>query len=208
MRISSCERGALPTPQRQPPSRPGGCCEGAGPWELEALRYRFPLSYREPVVWVSLGLQRLYLYAGRQLSGGYPVSSSRHGVGAREGTYKTPLGVHRIVEKIGAGSPRGTIFVGRRDTQRIAEVIADPQRCGGGGDLITTRILRLEGLEAGVNRGAGIDSLDRYIYIHGTPEEGRLGQPFSKGCIRMANPEIEALCERVPQSALVLITRA
>lgn len=170
------------------------------------LRYRFPLIYLEPVIWISLGLQRLYLYGGGQLDPGYPVSSSRFGVGAREGTFKTPLGVHRIVEKIGAGARNGTIFVGRRDTRRTAPVISDRQRCGKA-DLITTRILRLEGLESGINRGAGIDSLERYIYIHGTPEEGALGRPSSKGCIRMGNQDIAALFERAPESGLVLITR-
>ena len=119
----------------------------------------------------------------------YPCSTSRFGPGNAEGSEKTPVGLHRIAEKYGDGEPLGMIF----------------SSTPSGADLITTRILRLEGLQPGLNKGRGIDSYERYIYIHGTPEEGLIGTPASHGCIRMKNDDIAELYPLCPVGLTVEI---
>ena len=131
----------------------------------------------------------------------YPVSTSARGRGQREGSFCTPTGWHRIAECIGAGEPVGRVFRGRRATDEILL----PEDYQGDEDVITTRILRLEGLEPGHNRGGDCDSRERYIYLHGTPDEERIGQPASKGCIRLRNSDILDLFERVRTGDLLLI---
>ena len=93
----------------------------------------------------------------------YPCSTSRFGPGNAEGSEKTPVGLHRIAEKYGDGEPLGMIFSSREPTGKTAAVNHSPTPSGA--DLITTRILRLEGLQPGLNKGRGIDSYERYIYI-------------------------------------------
>ncbi len=129
----------------------------------------------------------------------YDASTSRFGNGIREHSCKTPLGVHRIREKIGDGAPVGRIFKERRDTGIDWD--------GGPNDdnLILTRILRLEGLEEGINKGAGVDSYERCIYIHGTNREDLVGTPLSHGCIALRNRDILRLFERVGEGTLVCI---
>ncbi len=129
----------------------------------------------------------------------YDASTSRFGNGIRENSCKTPLGVHRIREKIGYGAPLGRIFKERRDTGIDWD--------GGPTDdnLILTRILRLEGLEEGINKGAGVDSYERCIYIHGTNREDLVGTPLSHGCIALRNQDILRLFERVREGTLVCI---
>ncbi len=153
---------------------------------------------------ISIGQQRLYLISGESQLCNYSVSTSKFGTGSREGSLKTPLGMHSISDKIGGGCVSGTVFRGRENTGQIVQVDA-----GSGAesaeDLITTRILRLKGLEPGVNCGPGIDSYERYIYIHGTPHESMIGQPASQGCIRMTNLDVMDLFDHVEIGALVLI---
>ncbi|MBF0401317.1 MAG: L,D-transpeptidase [Magnetococcales bacterium] len=130
----------------------------------------------------------------------WPVSTAAAGFGNRQDSGQTPVGLHRIADCIGAGEPCGMVFKSRMAT---GEVIGD--LCQPGGDFITTRILWLEGLEAGINRGEGCDSRARYIYIHGTPYATLLGQPVSAGCIRMDNRHILELFALVQTGTLVLI---
>ena len=120
----------------------------------------------------------------------YPVSTAAAGVGGEEGSYRTPPGWHRLHARIGAGAPIGAVFESRVAT---GDVWNGGPRAD---DLILTRILTLEGLEEGVNRGPGHDSLARYIYIHGTNHEDALGRPVSHGCVRMANADMIDLFER------------
>ena len=106
----------------------------------------------------------------------------------------TPRGLHEIAEKLGAGVPPGIVFKGRVSTGwHFREFDAAAQAK----NLITSRILWLRGLEPGVNAGGDVDTYGRYVYIHGTNHEDRLGTPFSGGCIEMNNLEIIALCEEV-----------
>ena len=152
---------------------------------------------------VDVASQRLLVCQGNTVLADYRVSTAAKGRGCQTGSFQTPVGVHRIAEKIGAGQPAGMIFEGRIATGRIAEI--QPDNIDTGQDLITSRILWLQGMQPGVNRGAGVDTHERYIYIHGTHEEGRLGQPVSHGCIRLANQNIIDLYDRVEQSTPVVI---
>ena len=154
----------------------------------------------EAKIIINISEQKLYLYKmNDELVKDYPISSSKYGIGSKANTGKTPLGLHKIENKIGADSPTGTIFKGRKNTGKIANIDAE------NGDLVTTRIMWLKGLEAGKNLGKGIDSYKRYIYIHGTAEESKIGQPASHGCIRMLNHDVIDLFDRVQENTSVNI---
>jgi UDP-N-acetylmuramate--alanine ligase len=135
------------------------------------------------------------------------ISTSKRGAGQRENSFQTPLGLHRIAEKIGASESPYAIFRSRKKT---GEIWSPATKDLVNEDLILSRILRLEGLEEGFNRGKDsegrlVDSFSRYIYIHGTNHENELGKPRSHGCIRMSTPDILELFEKVPEGSLVWI---
>jgi lipoprotein-anchoring transpeptidase ErfK/SrfK len=121
----------------------------------------------------------------------------------KSGSNKTPIGIHRIKSKIGDNVPINSRFIGRKLTGEIIEVISDTSK--GDLDIISTRIMWLSGEEYGINKGNGIDSYERYIYIHGTNEEGRIGIPSSHGCVRMKNKDVIDLYRKVEVGTLVLI---
>ncbi len=152
-------------------------------------------------------LQRLYLWEpdpeGDRLIREYPVSTAKNGLGEQSGSYCTPRGRHRIAEKIGAGQPLYAVFKARVPTGEIwsRELAREKPGC----DWILTRILWLEGLEEGRNRGGMVDSHDRYIYIHGTDEEHLVGTPASHGCIRMKNADVAELFDLVAEGTEVRI---
>ncbi len=150
---------------------------------------------------VIISKQRLFLKDKDRTLSSYPISISKYGIGNKSGSNKTPLGLHRIVNKLGRNAHLGAIFKHRRSTGKIARINKDS------GDLITTRILRLEGLEKGLNKGKGIDSFQRCIYIHGTPQEKLIGKPASHGCIRMKNRDIIKTFDQVKRGTLVLIKK-
>jgi len=136
----------------------------------------------------------------------YPVSTSLNGPGEQKGSNQTPRGLHVVRAKIGAGQPINSVFIGRRRTGEIwtPELGAQhPNR-----DWILTRILWLSGCEVGVNRLGNVDSMQRYIYIHGTPDIEPMGKPLSHGCVRMRNHDVLELFELVPLHTPVLITDA
>lgn len=153
---------------------------------------------------IEISKQKLSLFNRTGLVKSYPVSTSKYGIGNQSGSNKTPLGLHRIISKIGRNAHIGTIFKKRRNTGKTVTVYRKQAKAV---DLITTRILRLEGLEPGVNKGKGIDSFKRCIYIHGTPEEWLIGRPASHGCIRMKNRDIIELFNLVRKNTLVEIRR-
>ena len=148
---------------------------------------------------VSIETQTLLVCNNDTIVERYDASSSRFGNGNRENSLKTPLGIHRIKEKFGAGAPAGRIFRDREDTG------IDWDHRLNGDNLILTRILRLEGLEEGINKGAGVDSYERYIYIHGTGREELIGTPLSHGCVCLRNHDIIRLFETVKEGTLVYI---
>lgn len=153
---------------------------------------------------VSIRQQHLYVLSaeGRELYG-YPISSAKKGTGNFQGSLQTPLGLHCIAEKVGSDCAPGTVFKGRQSTGEIAETELQPRATGV--DCITSRILWLQGLEPAFNQGGEVDSYQRYIYIHGTHEEGLIGQPASIGCIRMRNEDVIELYECVKEGSWVYI---
>jgi UDP-N-acetylmuramate--alanine ligase len=160
---------------------------------------RFLTGPRELFLVVSVESQALFVCAKDGIVERYKASTSRYGSGSRENSLKTPLGLHRIREKYGAGAPAGRVFRDREDTGE------DWDHSQNGDNLILTRILRLEGLEQGINKGAGVDSYERYIYIHGTGREDRIGTPLSHGCVCMRNHDIIRLFDTVKEGTLVYI---
>lgn len=147
---------------------------------------------------IDIGRQEL-VFEGRR----YRVSTSRNGVGEKNGSYCTPRGRHIVRAKIGAGQPLNAVFVRRRPTGEVwtpALHAAHPGR-----DWILTRILWLSGCEPGFNRLGEVDTMRRYIYIHGSPEVAQMGQPGSIGCIRMRGEDILELFERVPAHTPVIV---
>jgi hypothetical protein len=155
------------------------------------------------VLLVSIGRQTLQLYSDGELVKAYVVSTSARTPSSQKGSCGTPLGLHAIAEKIGAGQPPGIVFKNRVPTgYHFSEHLA---RGGADENLVTTRILWLKGLEPGVNQGGDVDSYDRYIYIHGTNREDRLGHPQSAGCVVLSNLDVIDLYERVRVGDVVLI---
>lgn len=157
-----------------------------------------------PVIEICLNRQWLSLFDGKgDLAAGYPVSTALNGAGEQENSGCTPRGKHYIRAMIGAGQPVCTVFRGRRPTGEIfTQELACryPER-----DWILSRILWLCGLETGINRGPGVDSFRRFIYIHGTPDTEPMGIPRSHGCIRMRNTDVMELFDRVSPGTVVYI---
>lgn len=126
----------------------------------------------------------------------YPVSTAKAGVGESFGSFQTPRGAHLIRAKIGAGQPLNTVFVRRRPTGEIwTPELAEKFP---GRDWILTRILWLSGCQPGHNRLGCVDTMRRYVYIHGSPDSAEIGVPGSHGCVRMRNADIVELFDRVP----------
>lgn len=154
---------------------------------------------------VSVARQRLTLFADNgEVLREYPVSTAGAGVGEISGSFQTPRGQHLIRAKIGAGQPANTVFVRRRPTGEIWTPELAEQFPGR--DWILTRILWLSGCEAGRNRHGCVDTMRRYIYIHGTPDVTDMTTPGSHGCVRMRNADLIELFDLVPCYTPVEIT--
>jgi len=149
-----------------------------------------------PRIEISIPEQSLVVFDGARELKRYPVSTSRNGAGEKEGSFCTPRGAHIVRAKIGAGQPLNTVFRGRRPTGEIWTPELGERFPGR--DWILTRILWLSGREVGRNRLGKVDTMRRYIYIHGSPDSVPMGQPGSIGCIRMRNRDIAELFDRVP----------
>ena len=159
-------------------------------------------SRTQPVtIRISLAAQTLAVERGGRRLKTYAVSTSKHGAGEQQGSFMTPRGRHVVRAKIGGGAPLDAVFRGRRATGEIYSpelARAHPNR-----DWILTRILWLSGTEIGKNRLGTVDTMRRYIYIHGTPDTERLGVPGSIGCVRMVNRDIVELYDLVPAGTIV-----
>ena len=142
---------------------------------------------------ISVDTQTLRLFSGENLLRTYPVSTSKYGRGCEEGSFKTPTGRFQISEKIGDGHRQGEVFRSRQATGNIGDETNE-------NDLIQTRILWLEGLEA-----HNANTRQRYIYIHGTNHESKIGQAVSQGCVRMRNADIVDLFNLVDKGIGVVI---
>jgi hypothetical protein len=150
---------------------------------------------------VSIATQEMALLENGQLTKVYPISTSKNPPSCVENSYGTPTGLHAIADMIGNNQPKGMVFKGRVPTKHYSAYSgAEAER-----NLITSRILRLRGLESGKNTGPGCDSYGRYIYIHGSNHEDRIGQPFSGGCIEMLNADVIELFGQMETGDLVVI---
>ncbi|MDR3491192.1 MAG: L,D-transpeptidase [Gammaproteobacteria bacterium] len=150
-----------------------------------------------------IATQELLVYQDDKLVKTYAISTAKNGAGEVFGSEQTPRGLHQIRAKIGRNVPPNTVFVKRRPTGEIYSPELKnlyPDR-----DWILTRIFWLSGLEVGKNRLGKVDTMRRYIYIHGTPDDTKMGQPGSKGCIRMRNHDLIEMFNIVPCFTSLLI---
>ena len=150
---------------------------------------------------IDLTRQVLQLQVAAGVVREYPVSTGKNGPGEQLDSGCTPRGRHSIAEMIGAGCAANTVFVGRQPTGELYTPALHrhhPER-----DWILTRIIRLQGEEPGVNQGAAVDTYSRYIYIHGAPDDLKMGEPGSAGCIRMRNNDVVELFELVSEGCEV-----
>ena len=143
---------------------------------------------------VSIANQQLTLLHDRDIEKVYSISTALKGAGENRGSLQTPRGWHLIRAKIGKGVPVNTVFAGRRPT---GEIYSPAMRAGEPRDWILTRILWLSGVELYKNRLGNVDTMQRYIYIHGSPDDVPMGAPGSRGCIRMQNSDVMDLFDRV-----------
>ncbi len=141
---------------------------------------------------VEVATQQLLLYDGKKLVETFSISTAKEGVNAHKNTDGTPLGLHVICQKIGAGALPNTIFVGRKPLPDLYDEKNPPSE-----DPILARILWLSGGEMGKNQGGDVDTKSRYIYIHGTPDKNPMGVPLSHGCVRMRNADVVRLFDLV-----------
>ncbi len=156
----------------------------------------------ERLLAVRISTATLQFFRKGALVKSYVVSTSARPPSNVKGSLGTPRGLHEVAERIGAGQPPGTVFKSRIPTghhfSEMPDAIANT-------NLITSRILWLRGLETGVNRGGDVDTYNRYVYIHGTNQEARIGEPLSAGCVLMRNLDIVELYEEVRNGDLVWI---
>jgi len=156
---------------------------------------------KPPARWlyVDTARQEVFLVRESTILDHWPVSTSEAGLDNRENSGGTPAGIHRVARKIGTDAPIGTVFESREPTGDIWVPAwnDDPQRLGK--DLILSRILVIDGLEPGLNQGLGIDSRQRYIYVHGTNRVDLIGRPAGGGCVRMENQDLIDLYEQIEE---------
>ncbi len=170
---------------------------------LAELQAKYPSYYANGLFLVDDSEQRMYWYENGSLIHTYTISTAAKGLGNLSGSQQTPAGAHRISTKIGGNAKRGAIFDKLSNTGRIARIYTRPNYAVKA--LVTSRILRLDGLEPGKNKGGRVDTFSRAIYLHGTNKEGNLGTRASHGCIRMNNDEIIDLFGKVSVDTLVYI---
>ena len=158
-----------------------------------------------PSIRVNLRAQTLELIDDSgKLRRSYPVSTSKNGAGELKDSFCTPRGKHIIRAKIGAGAAENTVFVRRRPSgERYTPELGEQNP---GRDWILTRILWLSGREPGFNRLGKVDTMQRYIYIHGSPDSAAMGEPGSIGCIRMRNRDVVELFDQVAPGTAVYIS--
>jgi lipoprotein-anchoring transpeptidase ErfK/SrfK len=154
-------------------------------------------------IFINSECQQMVCYEHDEVAYTYTISTGKNGLGEQQGSECTPRGLHQIHSIIGAQHDINSVFVAREWTGELYS--AELAEKFPGRDWILTRILRLEGLEDGRNQGGDVDTLERFIYIHGTPDTTVLGVPGSRGCIRMSNQDIIALAEWVHVGTQVLI---
>ncbi|TXB65363.1 L,D-transpeptidase [Vicingus serpentipes] len=171
----------------------------------EYLKIKYKDRDFSKFIYVSIKHQKLYLIEKDSVRFKFPISSAKLGVGNVQNSMKTPIGLHTIKHKYGDDVPLAGLFKSRVYTGNVSPIYA--QKIKSPTDDVTTRIMWLQGEEPGINKGRNIDSYKRYIYIHGTSEEGYIGEPASHGCIRMKNTDVLNLYEVVDEGTPVLILK-
>ena len=171
--------------------------------QIDKIVSDFSNQITNPWLLVDSSDQQLYVIENNLEKLCYKISTSKYGLGCQQDSNKTPTGAHKIAEKIGGDGDPNEIYKARQATGEVAEIIHTAEQSDR--DLILSRILWLQGLEQGHNCGEGVDSHQRYIYIHGTQEEGLLGMPASHGCVRMSNKDVIDLYDLVPEGTFVYI---
>ncbi len=154
------------------------------------------------LLFVSIAEEKLYLFEDKKLKKVFDVSTSRNQPSCVENSNGTPTGLHKIDGKIGANAPLFTVFRGRVACGLVSEQTPEEQAK----NLITTRIMRLRGLEEGKNAGGNVDTYNRYVYIHGTNQEDKIGTPNSHGCVLLRNNDVVELFDVVNDGSIVLIS--
>ena len=152
---------------------------------------------------INIEKQILKLFSDDELIKTYPVSTAKNGPGEKLDSECTPRGEHVIADKIGADAEKNTVFVSRQATGEL--YTPELRKSFPDRDWILTRIMWLSGKEPGCNQGGDIDSHDRYIYIHGSPDDVEMGKPGSRGCVRMRNEDVIDLFDKVEEGTQVLI---
>jgi len=171
----------------------------------EYLSLKYKGRSFEKYMYVSVKYQRLYLIVNDSTIRKYSISTAKKGIGCKANSNKTPSGLHTIKRKIGANVPLGGILESRICTGRVAKIITKKKNAEK--DYVTTRVMWLQGEEPGLNKGRNVDSYNRYIYIHGTPEEGFIGEPASHGCVRMKNKDVIELYDLIDEGTPILILK-
>lgn len=154
-------------------------------------------------IFVSIKRQKLFYIKNGNVEKVFLISTAKKGIGQEIHSQQTPEGLHVIKHMIGQNLPKNAIFKERVFNGEIAEIYTDKTDINE--DFVTSRIMWLEGQEEGINKGGNVDSYKRYIYIHGTPEEGLIGKPASHGCVRMKNKEVIELFDLIQVNTPVLI---
>ncbi|MBR4597446.1 MAG: L,D-transpeptidase [Opitutales bacterium] len=154
-------------------------------------------------IFVKIAKQKLYLFKEKALAFECAVSTSRNKPSCKSGSNGTPLGLHKIDGKIGDGLPLDTVFRGRKPDGILKDQPEEEKKK----NLILGRIMRLRGLEEGVNSGGDVDTYARYIYIHGTNQEGKIGSPNSHGCVLLASENLKKIFDETEDGSIVYIEK-
>jgi len=167
------------------------------------IEKKYPSHTFSNFIYVDINKQKLFLLDNRVTIKKYNISTSKRGVGNKSNSLQTPIGLHKIKSKYGQGVPIGGILDHRKFNGEIASINLDTTSTAI--DIICTRVIRIIGLEDGVNKGGEVDTYLRKIYLHGTNEEGLIGKESSHGCIRMKNQDIVDLFDRVNKDMLIVM---
>ena len=152
------------------------------------------------MIFINTSEQKLYFLEENTVKYDFKISTALNGLGCKLNSNKTPIGLHTVISKIGDGLPAGTLFKNRISTNQLINENPNDNK-----DYITSIIIRIGGLEEGINKGGDVDTFQRFIYIHGTPHIDKLGYPESHGCIRMSYNDVISLFNLINYKTLVLI---
>jgi lipoprotein-anchoring transpeptidase ErfK/SrfK len=177
--------------------------EGMVRFLKEYLAIKYADKSFDNFLYVAVKKQKLYLIENDRISAEYEISTAKNGLGNQRGSYQTPQGLHKVAEKVGADVKEYEVIKQKVPTGEVVQPVLEAKVTNI--DLITSRAMHLSGMESGINKGGDIDSYKRGIFIHGTHEEGLIGTPASKGCVRMRNNDVIDLFERIEVGTFVII---